>query len=1421
MAIVNHGAQEITFDYKEPLQGKEFNKLLKNTVKPGIYEEGTLTRISDTSVQIAPFVAYLNVDTDKLVRVQTSAVVTVTVSPVNNLIYMYYEWDDVIENWVNFEVRSATDSPIVNEIKIGKCNFAGSVLVDFDYSISYRDFGLFDVNYNTYLNDATINGAMIVTAGALVSGDLRTAHDPSDIDNHSVGNRLYNDRRYLLRDQGFDAQFQKITDEFNKVETVNLEQQLRLNLLEGRQYSNSEVQIDNYMSEEMSFDYETSSNIAAEIMDDNDWYNNIKETPDGTAPTFKPGFIRPRKQPYMLEVIDEYSLEGVGMYYKCAIEYDSTNNCYWLMTSNGFNGSIGQISKLTVNMKNGKVEEVAKWYLGASASAGWTGITTDGAYLYINLWKSQYSEIYKIQINSDGTLGPSSSPSGTQIYSVDATMDFTNSTATATCDSTAKYRVGMRLWDFANTYLPFSAASYSIASIQSTTGFTMNSGSGVTVGTNVSIIVADANMMFRSAVASYYINDLFNYSSTEIGFITCNVATVTLKFLTKSTMVAGSSDITGFGNYIGGTNSNNRTLTKYNNDLYIRMDDTADDKRFIYKFNLTTDIVSNAVIKSSGRFENTRNVDGDGAGGITVGSKGDLLEVVSTASNGKFIARRALKNALWAENQVVGETASIAGVTAPMMCMVDDDGNDWTGDNTVSNNTSKMYRFNRTTGVTAYVTLNNLGAGNNSLPDACHDGTNVYIICYYATGAIYRILKGTLASLKAGLGGTITVGSGGWAYLTNPTAANTDVLTGIAYDSVAGKLIINNNGNTTHGTIDTLTTDGVTWTEAVYDLPASTNTWRGLAYKNEKFFINDLTNATTPVRTMVLDKSLSTASAWYRTHIYQDPSDVFTGGNACRFCIDFDSSGNLVSINQTSKRFVTMKVLEDPDVMQLHTFLDSNNILLSNWVMTTTPITERYFKPEQFSDPRNVPDQFYCAVGYGNEGFSVLHLDEFLNGKSSTGKDRYNVSDIRVWHFKRGAGNFADGANTGSDTYSIFIEKDIVIRAKGLTGAGYGIVQVIDLKSGQATNLSDTVNLWSGWHQYGSYSERNDAKNWFGIHNPELMLSTSGTTYVRKLHARTFTKEDESDYSGINPVTFVAIGTDGGCDLLRIDWDSNGNRTPVKVWNNVFNDAGQGRYGNFIAPSGKIFGSDYAASGNVSLVSRVTNDKIPLLVWEINADAGSPGSTYSYIGSGILGGYGTDISPNSRCWKTSSGTWRHQLICGVMDLSGGGEGATTVVDIENISIEKLIFNTSNDYHSSSVDIFEDKIISTNTIYIDTPIQFNIMKKRRFNSKEYTPWGVFYNNWDDESGFSIRSISRPVFAIGINAVSGSGDVYTGLRTRYSKDFNSIMIGNKSNGLQLLFMPQQNNAVYESKDFTIDNPNKIIYSETILSPFSDEI
>jgi hypothetical protein len=1200
-----------------------------------------------------------------------------------------------------------------------------------------------------------------------------------------------------------DAGIADINARADAADKKNLEQEIRLNYLEGRQSASSDFTTELFLDESKTNPtYEYSSN-PAEIMDNNDWNDNWKET-SLDSPSFKNGFMRPRQTPYMLENIDEYNLDGIGQAYKCGIsQYDSTNDCYWLISNASGSNTVSEITKLGSSLKDGRVEVMGRWYLPAYSSGVWTGIDSDGAVLYVSMSgiSTTTSFIWSYLINTNGTLGQSNAPSGSRLspayLTYDVTVDTILNSPNLTIDSTAMLRIGMFV---SGTGITSSPISY-ITAINSLTSFTINQICTAN-GTNITMIYFDNygfHSVANSGVDTGYYNDVVVLDSSTLGVLCCNTTTnVNIVKLALPGLTLASNSITGLANFVGGSVSHGRSITKSGNDLYIRVNDTTDDKRFIYKFNLTSDIISNVAIKCSGRFGTTRNIDGLGTEGIGISREGDILEVTSTASNGKFIARRAVRNALWAENQVNGETIPITAATAPSMCMVDANGDYWTADwNSagMAHDTAKMYRYQISTGTVSSVTFTNIdgGTSTNGILDACHDGTNVYIITCAATGLIYRVLKGTLANLIAGLGSSIAVGSGGWAYLALPNAANTTVLNGIAYDSDAGVLLV-----ITPPTlfITTLATDGSSWSNT-YKIPSPVFGWGGISYKNGNMSSTDSTNATTPSRQIVFNKSKGTTTTWFKSHIYQDPSRTFVALG--RTCTDF-SGNDLVSMHYTTKQFTKMKVLEDPDVMQLHTFLDVHNVLLETGVSSMSPVTERYFEPDEFADIRDCPDKQYMVVGYTGNGFSELHLDEFLAGKSTTGKDRYDVSKIRTRHYKEGASNVILIA--AAQTSQVLIEKDIIIVSDF---AAAGVIKVIDLKAGTSTALYTSTN--SGWKYAGTLTQRNDSRGYTGVLNAELNISHS---IVHQLSARTFTKEDSSNYTYQNPRTYVGISMAAtGVDVLVIDWDSNNNRTCTKVYNDVANAATVGAYGHFISPSGTVYMPQNGSTGPLF--------KGLFPIWQLNTDAGyAYDSTQKSI---ILGGtiytYANLISRSSTCYKKVSGEWTDILLY--------TNRSTEAVMLCNTSslfnspaalVSYTLVYTSSQDGFNDVDNYEDKIFFASHENTSAGVISNLTITRRLSFNDYnthmSPTGTNFNGFTSLE--RINSVSRPR----MNPAS-TWEINSGITrekdVRFSPLVNKLAFGNIVKGLILFHFYNQDQCTHQSIDFDAENPSQYLYKQSI--------
>jgi hypothetical protein len=141
MSITNLGNQYITFDYRHPAKGSDFNTLLREGIKPGVYSGGDITITGGNTISIAPFVAYLNTGTDKMIRVETRSAVALTITESTPVLSITYTWQDVSEDWLDWNQRASGSAKITNEVCLGEMVFISNLIDSIDYSL--RDYGLY------------------------------------------------------------------------------------------------------------------------------------------------------------------------------------------------------------------------------------------------------------------------------------------------------------------------------------------------------------------------------------------------------------------------------------------------------------------------------------------------------------------------------------------------------------------------------------------------------------------------------------------------------------------------------------------------------------------------------------------------------------------------------------------------------------------------------------------------------------------------------------------------------------------------------------------------------------------------------------------------------------------------------------------------------------------------------------------------------------------------------------------------------------------------------------------------------------------------------------------------------------------------------------------------------------------------------
>jgi len=158
MGIVNQGSQTITFDFKLPAKGSTFNKLNRDVIQPGIYSGlkisyvGNNVFISEGTVVFD--CSFSNVD-NLQVKINFDSifnygVVNPSTISQNEVLYLEYEYGEVIENFADFKRASFGSFDFTNKNLV----VIGELVYDISNNItsinySNRSFGLInsDLNY--------------------------------------------------------------------------------------------------------------------------------------------------------------------------------------------------------------------------------------------------------------------------------------------------------------------------------------------------------------------------------------------------------------------------------------------------------------------------------------------------------------------------------------------------------------------------------------------------------------------------------------------------------------------------------------------------------------------------------------------------------------------------------------------------------------------------------------------------------------------------------------------------------------------------------------------------------------------------------------------------------------------------------------------------------------------------------------------------------------------------------------------------------------------------------------------------------------------------------------------------------------------------------------------------------------------------
>lgn len=1187
---------------------------------------------------------------------------------------------------------------------------------------------------------------------------------------------------------GTFAALDSLSERVGATERLNLSQELRLAYLEQSQQIGSERLVELFFTKDLVVsNLEGTGNIVAPIFSDSDAQNNWKaRIPD---PSYKNGFIRNRLGTFMGETIDTYDMRGIGMTYKSGLsKFDIANNCYWAVTYRD-NNLPGEILKLARSMPDGKVQIVSRYGLPAPGTGNWWSgidVDTNGTRLWFCVMGNNglaESKVYGIKINSDGSLGE------------------------------AAYKV------YPGQEISLVNSCYAVHAIAN---------AGVDIG---------------------YYNDVTEWDDDTICVLAVYPAgsgsPATLVRLDKANL--GDSiqpDITGLGN--GGFVNRNTTSTawgcsvkKYGNDLWLRRIDNGNDLWWIYRINLTDDIKNNVVVSCSSRFESWFQEDEVGNGGISISFEGDLLELCQgRVSTAVVIARRSLKGAKWAENQVdrcLVLWADPDKQQKTASCM-ESDRYFWTADWAATANQVDLFRYDTQDGTVKHCRLTD----SNSLTGV-HDieinpagklmmtttGTGGMFVYWGDASALVAIMGNSYnASLTKALGTD-------WGTRVNPsgfpTAKN---FYGLAWDGDASKWLLLND---TDDKIDTLSADVSAYTTGVYDIAApASGVWAGIAYKNGKIHIGECRSDGQPHQIFVLDKEKSTSDAWLRIHQYQDGAFTFQAlGSQCLSFWGDDLIRVSVDTGALKNCFYAFRVktIENPLVMQMNWFIfyshsggtaiNPYSLAMSSFISCMTPIKQRKFKPEQYSDPLNVPDNFFMGVGFaaagGQAGMSIFHLDEMFEERTSEGLPRYDVRKIRKWDCFAYTG--ADYQNAGNFICTdlrlscIEIRDDIIVVQTSVTTNNMPRV-ILNLKTGLMWCQGRSL---SGMRYNGSWSERNLGKGWkLGVYNPQFDVSGNvGSDCGASSY--TFSKGDKSDYDYENKRTYFCMSNTAGLDVLVMLWGTGDNAYPETSWRNVFNGAWAQQ--PWLAPSGVLFcggtneylyrvrtphDSIYGASGNNYRSS---------YVWNIVSDA------YGQIQVGPgFGSIVTAIAPHSYCYRNPSGEWRH------FPMVFGYEGTykrIMMYDSENgAAFEQYFADWATATGPSGGDVWEDMMFVP---FYNTVPHFTILKRLKFADWWSASTQVGFSgylwtptrrcngkvNWGNGTNFS-----RPYFAL--------YSTLTWPRLYWSPKMRMLMMAYNTTGMNAVVhtFEMTDACEYMTKEIDLSyNPTSALYIASESTPYSE--
>jgi len=141
VGAIDHGNQDITYNYYEEATAEDFNKRHLSIRPRGIYNGGYLTKVLDTRITLSPFALEIG-DNSEQISSKSSVNATLdsetldsgSISSATPFIVFRWAFAETIANYVEVHAIASLAAAQDNDIVIGKCEFSGATLTGFDYS---------------------------------------------------------------------------------------------------------------------------------------------------------------------------------------------------------------------------------------------------------------------------------------------------------------------------------------------------------------------------------------------------------------------------------------------------------------------------------------------------------------------------------------------------------------------------------------------------------------------------------------------------------------------------------------------------------------------------------------------------------------------------------------------------------------------------------------------------------------------------------------------------------------------------------------------------------------------------------------------------------------------------------------------------------------------------------------------------------------------------------------------------------------------------------------------------------------------------------------------------------------------------------------------------------------------------------------